>query len=163
MAFNLNTEDNKIQVDLTEGDIEGEGETEVDQPPISGVEQQNVDDTEEIEDEEDEEGFTEKEMNEIFKKRSFVGVDLGTTYYCVASVEVGYEIVIIEDPSGAKTTPSAITFVADDNGEIGQTIYGEEALDRKGTKKKNELCVYDWKRILGRRYVPYIYLKYCDL
>ena len=163
MAFGLNREDNEVGIDLTEESDGNDNQTEGVLPPISRVEKDNDGDTEEIEDEGDGEGFTEEEMNEIFKKRSFVGVDLGTTYYCVASVEVGYEIVIIEDPSGAKTTPSAITFVADDNGEIGQTIYGEEALDRKGTKKKNELCVYDWKRILGRRYVPYIYLKYCDL
>src|SRR5262249_2986544 len=48
-----------------------------------------------------------------------VGIDLGTTYSCVAGMEGGHP-VIIESAEGARTTPSVVAFTKSGERLVGQ-------------------------------------------
>ncbi len=80
------------------------------------------------------------EKNESEKKEEVViGIDLGTTYSCIAIWRNG-KTEVVPNEFGERTTPSVISF---DNNEI---------LIGNATKNKNENIIYDAKRLIGRSY-----------
>lgn len=70
-----------------------------------------------------------------------IGIDLGTTNSCVAVMEGGKPIVI-QNPEGARTTPSVIGFAK------GERLVGQVAKRQLITNHKN--TVYSIKRFVGR-------------
>lgn len=73
-----------------------------------------------------------------------IGIDLGTTNSCVAVME-GDKIRVIENAEGARTTPSIVAYL--DNNEIR---VGQPAKHQAVTNPKN--TVYAVKRLIGRRF-----------
>ena len=61
-----------------------------------------------------------------------IGIDLGTTNSCVAILE-GDEPKVIQNPEGARTTPSVVAFK---NGEtqVGEVAKRQAITDRKSTR-----------------------------
>lgn len=84
-------------------------------------------------------------MSEEKKKTSrAIGIDLGTTYSCVAAFQNG-EMVVIPNKDGDRTTPSIVAF-EDDN----TRLIGNAAAHKKSSNPKK--VVYDAKRMIGRGY-----------
>ncbi|HCF7538956.1 TPA: molecular chaperone DnaK [Pseudomonas aeruginosa] len=73
-----------------------------------------------------------------------IGIDLGTTNSCVASLENG-NVKVIENAEGARTTPSIIAYTND-----GETLVGQPAKRQAVTNPQNTL--YAVKRLIGRRF-----------
>jgi len=73
-----------------------------------------------------------------------IGIDLGTTNSCVA-VMVGDQVKVIENSEGARTTPSIVAYL--DNNEIR---VGQPAKHQAVTNPKN--TIYAAKRLIGRRF-----------
>jgi L1 cell adhesion molecule like protein len=71
-----------------------------------------------------------------------IGIDLGTTYSCVA-VWKGNSVDIIPNDRGEKTTPSYVCFAKD-----GKRLVGQAAKAAQSTNLKSTL--YDIKRIIGQ-------------
>jgi len=71
-----------------------------------------------------------------------IGIDLGTTYSCVA-VWKGNAVDIIPNDRGEKTTPSYVSF-----GKDGKRLVGAAAKAAQSGNLKNTL--YDVKRIIGQ-------------
>jgi molecular chaperone DnaK len=75
-----------------------------------------------------------------------IGIDLGTTYSCVAVAEGGgSEPRVLENAEGARTTPSVVAFLED-----GQVLVGQPAKRQAITNSEN--TVYAAKRLIGRKY-----------
>lgn len=73
-----------------------------------------------------------------------IGIDLGTTYSCVAVIE-GNEPVIISNSEGGRTTPSVIAIAKNNERLVGQ-------LAKRQAITNPENTVYSIKRFMGRRY-----------
>ena len=73
-----------------------------------------------------------------------IGIDLGTTNSCVAIME-GKNIKVIENSEGARTTPSIVGFLANN-----EKIVGASAKRQAVTNAQN--TVFGIKRLIGRRY-----------
>jgi molecular chaperone DnaK len=73
-----------------------------------------------------------------------IGIDLGTTNSCVATMEGG-QAKVIENPEGMRTTPSVVAFAKD-----GQILVGMPAKRQAVTNPEN--TVFAIKRLIGRRY-----------
>ena len=71
-----------------------------------------------------------------------IGIDLGTTNSVVAIME-GSEVKIITNPTGSRTTPSVVGFLAD-----GERVVGQRAKNQAITNAEN--TVYSIKRFMGR-------------
>src|SRR5438105_10483076 len=78
-----------------------------------------------------------------------IGIDLGTTYSCVAIVETSptgkVDTKIIPNAEGARTTPSIVGFTAS-----GERLVGQPAKRQAVTNAVN--TVYAVKRLIGRKY-----------
>jgi molecular chaperone DnaK len=73
-----------------------------------------------------------------------IGIDLGTTYSCVAIMEAG-KPVVIPNPEGERTTPSMVAFTK--NQEI---LVGSIARRQAITNPEN--TIFSIKRFMGRRH-----------
>lgn len=71
-----------------------------------------------------------------------VGIDLGTTYSCIAAIVAGGEIIIIENEMGKKITPSYVAFTADGH------LVGDSAKNQAGANPSN--TIFNTKRLIGR-------------
>jgi len=77
------------------------------------------------------------------EETTVIGIDLGTTYSCVAIWQNG-TAEVIEDETGSRTTPSWVAFTED-----GGRLVGEAAKSQAAKNTKNTL--FDIKRILGQK------------
>ncbi len=73
-----------------------------------------------------------------------VGIDLGTTNSCVATLEAG-EPVVIPNAEGARTTPSVVAF-----SKTGERLVGQVAKRQAVTNPEN--TIFSIKRFMGRNY-----------
>lgn len=71
-----------------------------------------------------------------------IGIDLGTTFSCVAHYQNG-QVNVLENDNGNRTTPTVLAMT-----EEGECIIGQHAKDM--ISEANTL--FDVKRIIGRRY-----------
>ncbi len=96
--------------------------------------------------------FYEEEMNKMSK---VIGIDLGTTNSCVATIENG-EPIVIANAEGARTTPSVVAFNKDGERLIGITAKRQAVTNPERTmiSVKRHMGT-DWKTdIDGTEYTP---------
>ncbi|OGT06460.1 MAG: molecular chaperone DnaK [Gammaproteobacteria bacterium GWE2_37_16] len=74
-----------------------------------------------------------------------IGIDLGTTNSCVAVLESGGKVRVIENSEGDRTTPSIVAYTKD-----GEILVGQSAKRQAVTNPKNTLAAI--KRLIGRKY-----------
>jgi len=72
-----------------------------------------------------------------------IGIDLGTTNSCVAVMD-GSEARVIENAEGARTTPSMVAFVDEEERLIGQSAKRQAVTNPENT-------LFAIKRLIGRR------------
>lgn len=73
-----------------------------------------------------------------------IGIDLGTTYSCVA-VWKNHRVEVIPNEQGHRITPSYVAFASD-----GARLVGDAAKNQAATNPHNTL--FDVKRLIGRKY-----------
>ena len=73
-----------------------------------------------------------------------IGIDLGTTNSCVAIMEQGGKVKVIENQEGARTTPSYVCIGTDDQITCGQTAKRQAVTNPHNT-------LYSTKRYMGHK------------
>lgn len=74
-----------------------------------------------------------------------IGIDLGTTNSCVAVMESGGKVRVLENAEGARTTPSIVAYTKD-----SEVLVGAPAKRQAVTNPDNTL--YAIKRLIGRKF-----------
>ncbi|EOD09601.1 hypothetical protein EMIHUDRAFT_448423 [Emiliania huxleyi CCMP1516] len=74
-----------------------------------------------------------------------VGIDLGTTFSCIATFNDG-EVEVVVNAEGSTITPSVL-FVPEDGSDL---VVGEYA--RAAAARQNGTLLYDAKRLIGKRF-----------
>ncbi|KAL2341042.1 hypothetical protein Fmac_008982 [Flemingia macrophylla] len=77
------------------------------------------------------------------KKAKAIGIDLGTTYSCVAVWQQN-RVEVIPNDQGNRTTPSYVAFTET------QRLLGDAAMNQRSMNPHN--TVFDAKRLIGRRF-----------
>ncbi|CAL8092479.1 unnamed protein product [Orchesella dallaii] len=96
-------------------------------------------------DKDDEIKSEEKNEEELAAEEISIGIDLGTTYCCVAAYHKGKVIIIPNQKvDGSVTTPSYVCFKQDGTISVGKPA-------KQNAFKHAATTVYDAKRIIGRR------------
>lgn len=83
-------------------------------------------------------------MSDNLENEIAVGIDLGTTYSCVAYYKKNGEVEIITNENGNRITPSYVSFTDEDR------FIGEVAKNNSGQNPKN--TIYDAKRLIGKKF-----------
>jgi len=78
------------------------------------------------------------------RRNKIIGIDLGTTNSCVATME-GSAAKVLENSEGMRTTPSIVAMTSD-----GQRLVGVPAKRQAVTNPEN--TVFATKRLIGRRF-----------
>src|SRR3954471_10795286 len=73
-----------------------------------------------------------------------IGIDLGTTNSCMATMEGG-EPVVLENAEGRRVTPSVVAFT-----KTGERVVGDPAKRQAITNSRN--TIYSIKRFMGRKF-----------
>ena len=74
-----------------------------------------------------------------------IGIDLGTTNSCVAVMEAGNKVRVIENNEGARTTPSVIAYTKNEEILVGQSAKRQAITNPKDT-------IFAIKRLIGRKF-----------
>ena len=74
-----------------------------------------------------------------------IGIDLGTTNSCVAIIEAGGKVKVIENSEGGRTTPSIVAYSKND-----EILVGASAKRQAVTNPMNTLFAI--KRLIGRKF-----------
>lgn len=78
-----------------------------------------------------------------FEDSPIIGIDLGTTYSCVAAYDPSVQkVVVLPNSIGERTTPSWVSFTS-----TGRVV-GQPAKAQASINASNS--IYDVKRIIGR-------------
>src|SRR5271154_3488853 len=80
----------------------------------------------------------------IDQREICIGIDLGTTYSCVAYYESDGKVNIIVNENGNRITPSYVSFQGSDR------YIGDSAKKNSGQNPKN--TIYDVKRLMGNKF-----------
>ena len=80
----------------------------------------------------------------MFTNEICIGIDLGTTYSCVAYYKAAGEVVVIVNENGNRITPSYVAFQGTDR------MIGDSAKKNSGQNPTN--TIYDVKRLMGNKF-----------
>lgn len=78
-------------------------------------------------------------------KEPIIGIDLGTTNSCVAILEPGGKVRVIENSEGDRTTPSIVAYTPEGEELVGKAAKNQAVMNPTGT-------FYAIKRLIGRRF-----------
>lgn len=81
--------------------------------------------------------------HEVQEYGSVIGIDLGTTYSCVAVMQKGKVEILVND-QGHRITPSYVAFTDEER------LVGDAAKNQAASNPEN--TIFDIKRLIGRKY-----------
>ncbi|CAL1392449.1 unnamed protein product [Linum trigynum] len=79
-----------------------------------------------------------------------IGIDLGTTFSCVAVARKGHGVEIITNDQGNRTTPSYVAFSPPAAGGYTERLVGESAKNQAVRNPRR--TIFDVKRLIGKKF-----------